>query len=59
MATSTFGKSFVVKRSQANDFVKEMKKPVTPTLKNNFSTKFTHLSYNKELNDALTTALNR
>lgn len=59
MATSTFGKSFVVKRSQANDFVKEMKKAVTPTLKKDFSTKFTHLSHDEELSDALSRALGK
>lgn len=59
MATSTFGKNFVVKRGQANDFVREMKRTVTPTLKKDFSTKFMHLSHDNELSSALSKALGK
>ena len=44
MATSTFGKQFIVRPDKVTDFVKEMTKPVAPTLKKNFSSHLGHLS---------------
>lgn len=59
MATSTFGKNFAAKRNQADSFVSEMKKTVPPTLKNDFSTKFIHLTQDKEISNALMRALKK
>ena len=42
MATSTFGKQFSVKPEKAGEFVHEMTKKVTPTLKRDFHSNFTH-----------------
>lgn len=42
MATSTFGKQFSVKPEKAEEFVHEMTKKVTPTLKRDFHSNFTH-----------------
>ena len=36
MATSSFGKQFTVQREKATDFVEEMVKAVTPTLRGDF-----------------------
>lgn len=54
MATSTFGKQFVVKPEKADDFVKEMTKAVTPTLKKSF---LSHLTHEKDLKENLEKAL--
>ncbi len=54
MATSTFGKQFSVKSEKAYDFVKEMTKEVTPTLKSDFKSNFAH---EKDLKESLQRAL--
>ncbi len=54
MATSTFGKQFTVKPEKANDFVKEMTRKVTPTLKSDFHSKLAH---EKDLRSILQKAL--
>lgn len=54
MATSTFGKQFAVKPEKANSFVREMTKKVTPTLKRDFHSNFTH---EKDVRDDLLKAL--
>lgn len=42
MATSTFGKQFKVKPEKVNDFVNEMTRKVTPTLKKDFQSNLVH-----------------
>ena len=42
MATSTFGKQFLVSPEKANVFVKEITKTVAPTLRNNFHSNLIH-----------------
>ena len=54
MATSTFGKEFRVEPEKANGFVHEMTRKVTPTLRKDFKSKFTH---EEELQDVLRKAL--
>ncbi len=54
MATSTFGKDFKVKSEKARGFVYEMTRRVTPTLRKDFQTNFTH---EEELQDVLQKAL--
>lgn len=54
MATSTFNKQFAVKKNKAIDFVKEMSKPATPTLKKGFQTQLTH---EKDLREQLAKVL--
>lgn len=54
MATSTFGKQFSVKPEKAVDFVNEMTRKVTPTLKRDFHSNFTH---EKDLRSSLSKAL--
>ncbi len=49
MATSTFGKKFVVRKSNANSFVEEMTKAVTPTLPKGFRSKTVNLAQEKRL----------
>lgn len=50
MATSTFDKQFVVKPEKASDFVREMTKPASPTLRSSFSS---HLSHEKDMKSKL------
>ena len=59
MATSTFGKQFTVKPEKANEFVREMTKAVTPTLRKDFHSNLAHLTQEKTLKDSLSNALNR
>ncbi len=59
MATSTFSKQFAVKPEKANEFVKEMTKAVTPTLRRDFRSNLVHLSQEKEIKDNLLKALNK
>ncbi len=54
MATSTFGKQFMVKSEKASEFVKEMTQEVTPTLKKEFRFNSTH---EKDLKQDLLKAL--
>ncbi len=54
MATSTFGKQFMVKSEKASEFVKEMTQEVTPTLKKEFRSNLTH---EKDLKQDLLKAL--
>ena len=54
MATSTFGKQFTVNPKKANDFVKEMTKKVTPTVKSDFRS---NLMHEKDLRSNLQKAL--
>lgn len=58
MATSTFGKQFTVKTNKADEFVTEMTKAATPTLRKEFHSSFAHLSQEKELKENLLKALN-
>lgn len=58
MATSTFGKQFVVKPEKATEFVTEMTKTVTPTLRSDFKTNSVHLAQDKALKENLLKALN-
>ena len=46
MATSSFGKQFTLQREKATDFVEEMVKAVTPTLRGDFQSRFANLSRN-------------
>lgn len=54
MATSTFGKEFVVRPKKASGFVKEMTKKVAPTLNSDFKSNFKH---EKDLKEYLKRAL--
>ena len=56
MATSTFAKQFAVKPEKVTEFVNEMTRTVTPTLKRDFHSKLTH---EKELRNDLMKALNK
>lgn len=53
MATSTFGKQFTVKQEKADDFVNEMTKAATPTLRNDFHSNLVHLTQERNLRDNL------
>ena len=59
MATSTFTKQFSVDRKNAADFVKEMSRAATPTLKPNFSSNLAHPSQDSVLRNNLLAALNK
>ena len=59
MATSTFGKQFIVRPDKVTDLVKEMTKPVAPTLKKNFSSHLGHLTSDTELRNNLMEALKK
>ncbi|MBU9739315.1 hypothetical protein [Diplocloster agilis] len=54
MATSTFRKQFAVRPDRANEFVAEMTKTVTPTLKSGFRS---NLKHEKDLRESLLKAL--
>lgn len=56
MATSTFAKQFAVKPEKVTEFVNEMTRTVTPTLKRDFHSKLTH---EKDLRNDLMKALNK
>lgn len=58
MATSTFGKQFVVKPEKAAEFVEEMTKAVTPTLRKDFHSNSVHLTQEENLKNNLLKALN-
>ena len=57
MATSTFGKQFIVKSEKAEEFVKEMKKAVAPTLQKDFYSNSVHLAQEESLRQKLARAL--
>lgn len=59
MATSSFCKHFSVRPEKANDFVKEMKKPVSPTLDKDFRSNFTHVTQGSELRENILKALGK
>lgn len=59
MATSTFGKQFSVRSDKVTDFVKEMTKPVTPTLKKNFTSHLGHVTSDENLRNNLLEALKK
>lgn len=59
MATSTFGKQFSVKAEKVKEFVDEMSKPVTPTLRKNFHSHSVHLAQEKDLREKLRKVLNK
>lgn len=59
MATSTFGKQFVVNPEKADEFVNEMSKVVSPTLTKDFSSNLIHLSQDADLKEKLKKALNQ
>lgn len=52
MATSTFRKQFEVKYEKSADFVKEMSKSVTPTLKQDFHSNMVFLHQNPRLKES-------
>ena len=56
MATSTFAKQFSVKQDKADEFVNEMTRPVSPTLRRNFRSQLTHA---KNVRDDLKKALSK
>lgn len=53
MATSTFGKQFVVERKKQDEFISEMTKVVTSTLPKDFQSKSVHLHQNSGLKENL------
>jgi hypothetical protein len=59
MATSTFGKQFMVRQEKADDFVDEMTKVAAPTLKCDFRSNLVHLTQEKDLKENLLEALSR
>lgn len=59
MATSTFGKQFLVQPDKADEFVKEMTRTVTPTLKKGFTSHLAHLTSDNNLKESLIRALNK
>lgn len=59
MATSSFGKQFTVQREKTKDFVEEMAKAVTPTLRGDFQSRFANLSQDKDLKAVIGKALNK
>ncbi len=59
MATSSFGKQFTVQREKATDFVEEMVKAVTPTLRGDFQSRLANLSQDKDLKTAIGKALSK
>lgn len=56
MATSTFGKQFAIRPEKANEFVREMTKKVTPTLRSDFHS---NLAHEKDLRNNLLRALKK
>lgn len=48
MATSSFGKQFAVRYDKATEFVEEMTKAVTPTLRSDFHSQLTYLSQDQD-----------
>ncbi|MCI9638482.1 MAG: hypothetical protein HFG77_19315 [Hungatella sp.] len=59
MATSTFGKQFTVRPEKAEDFVNEMTKTATPTLRKDFHSNLVHLTQERSLKENLQKALSR
>lgn len=59
MATSTFGKQFTVRLEKSSEFVHEMTKAVTPTLRKDFHSNLAHLTQDKDLKSGILKALNR
>lgn len=59
MATSTFGQKFAVKPEKVTEFVNEMSRAVTPTLRKDFHSNSVHLSQEENLRDKLQKALSR
>ena len=57
MATSTFGKQFMVHSEKTDEFVREMTKPVTPTLNKGFQSHLTYLTKDTQLKNQLTKVL--
>ncbi|MDE5696742.1 MAG: hypothetical protein K2I96_04905 [Lachnospiraceae bacterium] len=58
MATSSFGKQYKVQREKVADFVEEMRRAVTPTLRGDFQTRLVNLSQDKDLKAAIGKILN-
>lgn len=58
MATSSFGKQFTVRRGNTTDFVEEMTKAVTPTLRGDFQSRLAALSQDKDLKTVMEKVLN-
>lgn len=54
MATSTFGKQFMVKSEKVGEFVNEMTRKVSPTLEKKFQS---NLAHEKDLKQDLLKAL--
>lgn len=59
MATSTFGKQFAVRKDKAKEFVDEMTKAVTPTLRKNFRSRMVNLVLDKKVQENLEKALKK
>lgn len=59
MATSTFGKQFIVNPEKADEFVNEMSKVVPPTLTKDFTSNLIHLSQDAGLKEKLKKALSK
>lgn len=59
MAASSFGKQFAVKPEKADEFVHEMTKAVTPTLRKDFHSNLAYLEQERDLKDKLLKALNK
>lgn len=59
MATSTFSKQFAVRPEKEDEFVKEMTKAVTPTLRSDFRSNSVHLNQEKDLKNNLLRVLNK
>ena len=59
MATSTFGKRFIVDENNARSFCKAISQPVAPTLDKTFKSYYTNLSRDNVLRSKLSTVLGR
>ena len=59
MATSTFGKNFVVEKKDSAKFVKEMCKSAPPTLDRSFQSNYTNLKQNEQLRRKLSMVLGK
>ena len=59
MATSTFGKKFVVNPEKTKDFMKEMTRTVTPTLPKDFHSNLSNLTREKELREDILKVLSK
>lgn len=59
MATSSFGKQFTVRREKTTEFVEEMTKAVTPTLRSDFHSRLAYLSQDQDLKDIIGKVLSK